>query len=148
MPKLKYMGTSDLRDINKGDTFGGRLPDGLSVYVKWDASNNWIVDTDALGLSADEVELILTEDNFKDVTDLKRVPTNEHQRMFLGMKGGEEPEEAFNDSASRDEPAANDEDKASSGSVVGGGPTTTGGSTSGTTGGGRGGRAGGSTRTS
>lgn len=89
MPRIKYMGTADERIIEKGDNFGGRLADGLTAELKFDRSNNWVVDTDELGLSEDAVALLLEDDGFKDVSNLARVPANEHQKIFLGMRGSE-----------------------------------------------------------
>lgn len=109
--KLKYMGTSDYRVLEKGENFGGQLAEPLTKRVVWSPQNNHLVDTDEAGLSAEAVELLLAleglvygEGNtlsadeqdqdtgkvikeFKDVTDLKVIPPSLHQATFLGLKG-------------------------------------------------------------
>jgi hypothetical protein len=87
MPKVKYMGSADVRKLAKGETFGGRLADGLESELVFDRSNYWIVDTDELDLSEEAVQLLLEEDDFKDVSDAKRIPDNEHQKLFMARKG-------------------------------------------------------------
>jgi hypothetical protein len=86
MSAIKYMGYADVAKVEQGDKVGGRLSDGLTATLVFNKDNNWVVDTDELGLSEDEVGALLEADpdRFKDVTGLKRVPSNLHQRAFLG----------------------------------------------------------------
>jgi hypothetical protein len=86
MTKLKYMAYADEARIEKGDTLGDRLSDGLTAELVFNAANGWTVDTDELGVSQEEVDALLEADpdRFKDVSDLKRVPSNAHQKTFLG----------------------------------------------------------------
>lgn len=93
--KIKAMGTSDVRKVNKGDTAGGQL-DPLSVDLRWDRGNNWIVDSDDHPEVSDEwwdflagIDTAEGSEGFKDVSDLKRIPLNAHQKMFLGMSGSD-----------------------------------------------------------
>lgn len=91
------MGTADVKEVLKGDTFGGVLAEPLPVRVAWDRSNHWIVDTsdEQYADIPDEVwEYLILNDNFSDVTDYVRVPLNEHQKMFLGMRDGDQKTEA------------------------------------------------------
>lgn len=87
--KLKYMGVSHAHTLDKGDDFGGRLAEPLSQTVSFDRSNNWVVNTDEVGLSEDAVAIILTDRDFKDVSDMPRIPLNKHQTTFLGMRDGD-----------------------------------------------------------
>lgn len=123
--KVKYMGTSDVHTLEKGEDWDGRLAEGLKSDLVFDKSNKWTVDVS--DLSDDAVELLLEDKaSFKDVTGLARIPSNAHQQMFLGHKATAE---------------ANDENQNPSGSsgADAGGGTTVGGSTRG------GGRRGGGT---
>jgi hypothetical protein len=135
---IKYMGSSHERRVSKGETFDGRLPGGLDRDLVWNKANKWVVDVD--GMDSDALELLLEDTaDFKDVTDLKRVPSNDHQKMFLGHKASETVSES-----------SGDDDANPAGGGDGGG-TSVGGSTAGdagaATGGGgrRGGRGGGTT---
>lgn len=84
---IKYMGSADVRILERNDDAGGTLPP-LPFPIRFKRSNNWTVDTAKLP----EVDSVwwdhLTEhDNFKDVTDYKVKPLNAHQTTFLGMSG-------------------------------------------------------------
>lgn len=147
MPKIKFMGSSHEHKLRKGDDFGGQLSEGLPNEVKFNRENNWVVDSDEAGLSEDAVKILVKTEDFKDVSDLKRVPTNVHQQVFLGMPKseggddeGDEGDEQVLGSDAADLPA--DGEPAKGTSVTDDTPTTT---TGGSTRGGRGGRAGGST---
>lgn len=109
--KLKYMGTSDYRVLEKGEDFGGQLAEPLKKRVVWSPQNNHLVDSEDAGLSPEACDLLLameglvygegntlSEDEqdqdtgkvikeFKDVTDLKVIPPSLHQSTFLGLKG-------------------------------------------------------------
>ena len=100
MAKLKYMGSSHVHTLDKGDNFGGRLSEGLSSDVSFSRDNAWIVDTEEAGLSQEAVDVLTESGDFKDVTDAKRIPTNLHQQIFLGMAKSE-----ASDSADEDEEA-------------------------------------------
>lgn len=89
MKKLKYMGMSHVHLLEQGDDFGGRLSEGIPQTVRFDRSNNWVVNTDEVGLTDAAVEVLLTDRSFKDVTDMKRIPLNRHQTTFLGMRDGD-----------------------------------------------------------
>lgn len=89
--KIKYMGSSDVRVISKGDDFNGRLPGGLEARVEFSRDNRFVVDTSELGLSQEAVDLLLTDDEMKDVSDLKRVPSNLNEKIFGGIV---DPEDA------------------------------------------------------
>lgn len=108
---IKYMGTSDNRVLDKGETFGGQLRDGLTQRVAWTVANNHLVDSEQVGLTDEACALLLamegviygegetlTEEEadqdtsktikeFKDVTSLKTIPPSIHQTTFLGLKG-------------------------------------------------------------
>lgn len=85
MAKIKFMGSSHVHNLAKGDDFGGRLSEGLSSDVTFNKENNWVVDSEEAGLSEEAVKILTESGDFKDVTDLKSVPANEHQKIFLGM---------------------------------------------------------------
>lgn len=89
MSKIKYMGSADVRRLNAGENFGGRLATPLSESVVWNAENNWVVDTDEAGLSAEAVALLSKEVGFLDVSDLELVPVNDNQKIFRGMSDPE-----------------------------------------------------------
>lgn len=78
--RVKYMGTADVRLIEKGDNFGGQLHDGIASTLRFDESNAWTVDVG--DLPSEVVECLLAEPDFKDVTDLKRIPFNANQMTF------------------------------------------------------------------
>lgn len=103
--RVKYMGTSDVRRIEKGADFGGQLSKeaALSVDLQWDWDNNHIIDTEEESFSdvSDEFWDLLLESGteFKDVTDMRRVPTNGAQQMWKGAKKTEDnPEGATHES--------------------------------------------------
>lgn len=94
MPKIKYMGNSHVHQLLEGDDFGGRLATPLEKTVTFDRDNNWVVDAKEAGLSNEACEILISTDDFADVTKEKMIPLNGHQRMFLGMKDGTEDEDA------------------------------------------------------
>jgi hypothetical protein len=107
--KIKFMGSAHVQLLEKGENFGGRLAEGLSKELRWDQSNNWIIDTDDASLTDEQVEIILEDSEyFADVTDLDRIPTNAHQRIFLAMTDKTEKRE--------DVPVLRDADRAAASS--------------------------------
>lgn len=110
--KIKYMGSSDARKISKGETFGGQLADeaALDRDIVWSWDNNHVIDTDDYEGTNDAFwELLLDYSadpsgpkEFKDVTDAVRVPTNEAQQIWRGMKKTE-PEQKGAAAASDDD---------------------------------------------
>lgn len=91
--KLKFMGTADVKEVRKGDTFGDVLTEPLPVDVVWDQSNGWIVDTgeDKYADIPDEAwEYLVVNDNFKDVSAFVRVPLNDNQKTFLALREGDQ----------------------------------------------------------
>lgn len=86
MPRIKYMGTADVRYIQAGNDFGGRLATPTPKDVVWDQHNNFIVDTDELGLSSEAVELLLTDSEFLSVEGMEKIPLSEGDKMFRGMR--------------------------------------------------------------
>ncbi len=89
MPRIKYMGSADVRTIEVGENFGGRLATPLSQSVRWDISNGWVVDTDQVGLSAEAVSLLAAEVGFLDVTGKELIPVNDNQKIFHAMSDPE-----------------------------------------------------------
>lgn len=140
--RIKYMGTSDVRRLEKGETFNGQLSDELALPVdlQWDDDNHFVINTDDDKFSDVDDEfwtLLLEEGEFKDVSDLKRIPPSEGQKLWRGMK-----ESAPNPEVAPEGVAGNVTDKRGGQASPGDAPTTTtGGSTGGgTTGGTTGGR--------
>jgi NADH dehydrogenase/NADH:ubiquinone oxidoreductase subunit G len=91
--KLKYMGTADVKELLKGDTFSDVLSEGLPVHVEFNRKNGWTIDTDAEPFSeiSDEVwEHLILNDSFMDVTDYVRTPLNDHQKTFMGLREGQQ----------------------------------------------------------
>jgi hypothetical protein len=137
---IKYMGSSDVRELRPTDDFGGQLADGLGHAVRWDWSNKHVVDVsdvdgNGAALADEAVELLLEEQymdqngrlvpEFKDVTDMKRIPLGAAQRMWRGMV--ERPATgAVNESGLADQTPFS-----GLGTGAGAGGTTTGGSTPG-----------------
>lgn len=152
--RVKYMGSADRRSIGKGADFGGQLAEPLDTDIVWDWDNNHVIDTtDEQFSSVDETfwELLLEGDDFKDVTDLKRVPTNLAQQRWKGFPKTQDSETALgadDDSDDADEPKQAAAKASGGGSVSeasdagGATTTTTGGSTSGDAGGAGGGSTG------
>lgn len=138
MALVKYLGSADVRRLEKGEKFGGRLADPLSKDVEWSRENGFVVNTDDLDLSEDAVSLLLSEPDFKDVSDLKRIPLSMNEKIFGGLSDVEEEAVA---EVVQTEAVSGDKDGSE---PIGGGTTaraartTTGGSTAG-----RGGAAGG-----
>lgn len=86
MAKIKYLGSADRVVLEKGENFAGRLADPLAKEVVWDVSDNHLVDSDEAGLSADAVALLVEDkERFKDVTDMKRIPTSLNEQIFKGL---------------------------------------------------------------
>lgn len=141
MAKIKYMGSADIREIKKGTDAGGQLQEKLPVDLTWDRDNNWVIDTSDdkySGVAQEFWALLLEGDSgkeFKDVSDLARIPTNQHQQIFLGMPKSKESDEgdAADDEQARKEAQAADDNANPAGSEASGGGTTTtvGGSTTG-----------------
>jgi hypothetical protein len=93
MSKIKYMGSADVRLVEAGEDFAGRLATPLAETIQWDKNNNWVVDSEELGLSDEVVGLLLEEgQGFLDVTGLERVPVNLVQSIFYGLKDAPEAE--------------------------------------------------------
>lgn len=141
--KIKYMGLADIRTIEKNDNFSGRLANKVGVDLVWDWNNNHLIDTEDEQYADvdDEVwELVLTEPDMRDVSEMKRIPLSEGEKMWRSMQEGGSALVAPGGVAGDADPVG------SSGSITGGGDgeTTVGGSTPGD-GGGRKGRASGST---
>lgn len=120
--RIKYMGNADVRRLEKGENFGGQLSKEASLDrdIEWNWENNHIIDTDDeayANLSDDVISLLLDKSmdgEFKDVTDLKRVPTNAAQQMWRGMAKSEEQDPSVKESGT----AETDET-----SQAGGGPS-------------------------
>lgn len=85
---VKWMGDADVRVINKGDTFEGRLPDGLERRLEWNWDNNHVLDIG--DLDPEVVELVLSEPDLKDVTGLKTVPDNAVSKRRRARPGVQE----------------------------------------------------------
>lgn len=96
MAKIKFMGTSHVRRIDKGETWDGRLAEATTVDVVFDDDNNHVIDTEELGLSPEAVELLLEDQHFKDVTDLKRIPASAGDKLWRGVKEGTPNETVVN----------------------------------------------------
>lgn len=89
--KIKYMGNADVRRLEKGEDFGGRLGVPLDGEIEWNWDNNHVINTeDFPGADEEFWNLLLKEPDFKDVTDLKRIPTNEAQQTWRGMPKSED----------------------------------------------------------
>jgi hypothetical protein len=96
---VKYMGSSDIRELKRGETFEGRLTNGLQVDLVWDWSNHHVLDLHAVPTKddkgedttvslSDEVIDLIIEDNpgaFLDVTGQEVVEPNEAQRLWRGV---------------------------------------------------------------
>jgi hypothetical protein len=92
--RIKYMGNADVRRLEKGEDFGGRLGEPLDRDIEWNWDNNHVIDTEDFdGVDEEFWNLLIEESDFKDVTGLKRVPTNEAQQMWRGMPKSEEVSE-------------------------------------------------------
>lgn len=137
--QVKYMGSADVRRLEKGEDFGGRLAEGIFSDIEWTRDNRFIIDTDEAGLSEEAVTLLLKEPDFRDITDLKRRPLSENERLFGGFNDADGSEAEYAESLKGDD----DEGvKTSPGATTPGATTTT---TGGSTRGGTRGTAGGST---
>lgn len=91
--KLKFMGSADVKELLKGDTFSDVLSEGLPVRIEFSRANGWTIDTDEEPYSqiSDEVwEYLIVNDAFTDVTDYVRTPLNEHQKIFMGLREGDQ----------------------------------------------------------
>lgn len=113
MGTVKYMGSADVRILEKGETFAGRLGEPLSKGLVFSRENNWVVDSEEVGLSDAALALLLEEKledgtpAFRDVSGKERVPTNLNQQMFLGMKKTEDADtERSTDSSTESDPPA------------------------------------------
>jgi len=87
------MGSADVRKIEKGETWGGRLGTPLESTLVFSKENHWIVDSDEAGMSQVAVDLLLEDkEGFKDVTGLERLPTNLNQQLFQALPKTEKAE--------------------------------------------------------
>lgn len=89
MAKFKYMGTSDIRIIEKGDNFSGRLNGKVPVDLSWDWSNGHVIDTsDAKYKDVEKEvwELVAEDPEIKDVTELKKIPVGGAEAMWKSVK--------------------------------------------------------------
>lgn len=77
---IKAMGSSHVHILKAGEDFDGRFPDGLPEDLVFDQSNKWVINVGSLDPEAQE--LLAADPSFLDVTGMKRVPDNEHQKMF------------------------------------------------------------------
>lgn len=94
--QIKYMGSSDSRSLKKGEDFGGQLSKdaALDRDIVWSWDNNHVIDTDDYegvsdafwGLLIDYAPAEGGSKEFKDVSGLDRVPTNEAQQIWRGLK--------------------------------------------------------------
>jgi hypothetical protein len=98
---VKYMGMSHEQHLLAGDDFGGRLAEGIPQTVVFSRANNWKVDAEKFGLSPEAVDVLVSTGDFKDVSELARIPLNRHQTTFLGMTDGD-PETALGEVADED----------------------------------------------
>lgn len=69
--KVKYLGDSDVRIINKGEDFQGRLATPLTEDLRWDWDNNHLLEVD---LSDEALELLTEDPEFREVSGVKRLP--------------------------------------------------------------------------
>lgn len=109
--KVKFMGSSHEHTLDKGDNFGGRLGEGLPKKVVFNRDNGWVVDAAEVGLTDAAVAVLVESGDFKDVTDMERVPTNLHQQIFLQMPASEKVEGEEDDSEDEEPVGASDEQK-------------------------------------
>lgn len=87
--QIKFMGSSHIHTLEKGDNFGGRLGEGIPKKVVFDTDNSWVVDAAEVGLTDAAVDVLIESGDFKDVTGMERIPTNLHQQIFLSMPASE-----------------------------------------------------------
>lgn len=127
MARIKYMGSADVREIEKGETFAGRLAEPTSKTLTFSRENNFVLDTEEAGLSDDAVALLLTDDQFKDVTNLSRIPLSLNEKIFQGLSDGDDAETVVQTEAVTGKKSGS----APVGSGRGGGTTGAGGSTAG-----------------
>lgn len=139
---IKYMGVADVKTLKKGEDFDGRLQSGLPADLVFDAKNRWVVDVEAAGLDEAQLEALLEGDDFKDVSDLDRIPSNLNQQTYRGHAKTEGAQEALrgivalgNEGKTGNE---SDDDQNPQGASDTGATTTVGGSTPGARGGRRG----------
>lgn len=138
--RIKYMGGADIRRLEKGEDFGGRLATPLDRDIEWNWENRHLIDTDEYeGVDDEFWSILVEEEDFRDVSELKRIPTNLAQQRWKAMPKSEEPDPSVKSSGTAEtdttDRAAGGPSEATPTPAAG---TTTGGST-------RGGR-GGSTR--
>lgn len=90
--RIKYMGTAHVREIRKGDTLSGEIPDGVPSTVVWTIANHHVAEVD---WTDEQVEALCDIDfafsgvsgkEFVDVTGKDRVEPSLHQVIFRGAK--------------------------------------------------------------
>jgi hypothetical protein len=70
--KIKYVGDADVRRIEAGDDFGGRLADPLEEDLEWSWDNNHLLTANIRG---DVADLLLEDsENFVDVANVDVIP--------------------------------------------------------------------------
>jgi hypothetical protein len=134
--KIKYLGTADRVILKRGENFAGRLADPLGAQVEWNAANHHLIDSEEAGLSEEALALLLEDDaRFKDVTDMKRIPSSLNEQIFKGHKatvaadGEPEPVEDVDQTANLVAPAKGGRAGRPGGQAVEGAGSPTGGTT-------------------
>lgn len=132
MSRIKYLGSADRRSIPKGTNWKGRLPESTQKELVWSHENHFIVDTEEAELTDEQVQLILEDSNFRDVSDLKMIPQSISEQRRTGVT------KVSADSVSEESSSGTSKKKATrtsggGASATGEGATTAGGSTSGAT---------------
>lgn len=91
---VKYMGTADVAIVEKSETFDGRYQGGLGRTLTFSRDNHFVLDLS--DVPADAVDLLLEDtERFRDVTSLKRVPSNLNETIFGGHRLSEKPEDVL-----------------------------------------------------
>lgn len=129
--KIKYLGSADRRSVPKGTNANGRLAEPFAKEVVWDHDNHFLVDTEETELTDEQVQVLLEDPNFKDVTDLKMIPQSiaEQQRTGKTKVAAETVDEDGDEEESST--AKKKATRTSGGGAGGGGATAAGGSTGG-----------------
>ncbi len=119
--KIKFVGDVDVRVIEKGETWGGRLSEPLDKELRWDWSNNHLLETD--DLSAEALELLLEDDEFVDVTNAKTIPVAAVAKRRLAMAENKPEVGALNETGTADTIAGSSSTTAGTGTPAAGGST-------------------------
>jgi hypothetical protein len=80
---IKYMGASDFRVLEPGETLLGQLAEPLPVRLEWGVDDHHLLKTaDYPDVAEAFWDVLLEFDDFLDVTGMERIPQNVYDSIY------------------------------------------------------------------